>query len=137
MSQENVEIVRRLYGAWARGDFSAHREAFAPDVRSGRVMGGDAEGTGLSGEWQGLDGLVENARLWLSAWKDLKVEPEEFLEAGNKVVVFTRQTGIAKASGIPLDRDFADVYELRDGKVIEVRFYWRREDAIEAAGLQE
>ena len=137
MSRENVEIVRPLYRAWAQGEFWAHPEAFAPDVRSARVMSPDAEGVGLSGDWQGLDGLVENALLWLSAWNDLRVEPTEFLEAGDKVVVFTRQTATAKASGIPLDREFADVWEIRDGKVVEVRFYWKRDDALKAAGLSE
>jgi ketosteroid isomerase-like protein len=137
MSEENVEIVRRLYRAWERGDFWAHPEAFAPDVRSARVMSPEAEGAGLSGEWQGTDGLIENTRLWLSAWNDLRVQAQEFLEAGDRVVVFTRQTATAKASGIPLDREFADVWELRNGKVVDVRFYWRREDALEAAGLSE
>jgi ketosteroid isomerase-like protein len=137
MSRENVEIVRQLYRAWAQGEFWAHPEAFAPDVRSARVMSPDAEGVGLSGDWQGLDGLVENALLWLSAWNDLRVEPTEFLEAGDKVVVFTRQTATAKASGIPLDREFADVWEVREGKVVGVRFYWKRGDALKAAGLSE
>jgi ketosteroid isomerase-like protein len=136
MSKENVEIVRRLYEAAARGDW-AHPEAFAPDVRSSRVMSPDTEGAGLSGEWQGLDGLVENLRLWLSAWDDFRSTPEEFIEAGDKVVVLTRETGKGKASGVPLDQEAADVWELRSGKVIEVCFYLKREDALEAAGLRE
>jgi uncharacterized protein len=137
MSQENVEIVRALYEAWARGDFWAHPEAFTPGVRSARVMGADAEGTGLSGEWEGIDGLIANTRLWLEAWNDLRVEAEELIDAGDRVVVLTRQTGTAKASGISLDREFADVWEIRDGKVVEVRFYWNRAEALEAAGLSE
>jgi ketosteroid isomerase-like protein len=137
MSRENVEVVRQLYRAWAQGEFWAHPDAFAPDVRSARVMSPDAEGVGLSGVWQGLDGLAENVLLWLSAWNDLRVEPTEFLEAGDKVVVFTRQTATAKASGVPLDREFADVWEVRDGKVVEVRFYWKRGDALKAVGLPE
>ena len=137
MSQEDVEIVRRIYRALEQGDFSANADSFAPDVRSARIMGPDSDGAGLSGEWQGRDGLVENLRLWLEAWDDLRVQPEEFIEAGDKVVVFTRQTGTAKASGIPLDREFADVWELEDGTVVELRFYWRREDAREATGLRE
>ncbi len=137
MSQENVEIVRQLYEAWARGDFWAHPEAFASDVRSARVMGAGTEGAGLSGEWEGIDGLISNTRLWLEAWNDLRVEAEEFLDVGDKVVVFTRQTGAAKASGIPLDREFADVWEIRDDRVVDVRFYWKRSDALKAAGLSE
>src|SRR4029079_11269587 len=38
-------------------------------------------------------------------------------------------------SGIPLDREFADVWEIRDGEVVEVRFYWKREDALADLGL--
>ncbi len=136
MSRENVEIVRQLYRAWAKGEFWSHPEAFASDVRSARVMSPDAEGVGLSGHWQGLDGLVENVLLWLSAWNDVRVEPREFLEAGDKVVVVTRQTATAKASGIPLDREFADVWEVRDGKVVEICFYWKPSDALKAAGVR-
>jgi ketosteroid isomerase-like protein len=137
MSQENVEIVRRVYRGLEQGDFWSHADSFAPDVRSARIMGPDSEGAGLSGEWHGRDGLVENLRQWLDAWDDLRVHPEEFIEAGDKVIAFTRQTGTAKASGIPLDREFADVWELQGGTVVELRFYWRREDALEAAGLKE
>jgi len=137
MSQGNVEIVRRLYRAWERGDFSAHADLFAPDVRSARVMGPEWDGAGLAGEWHGRDGLAENVRLWINAWDDLRVQPEEFIDVGDKVVVLTRQTAIAKTSGIPLDREFADLWELRDGTVVELRFYFNRADALEAAGLGE
>jgi ketosteroid isomerase-like protein len=137
MSQENVEIVRRLYRAAEQGDWWAHPEAFDPEVRSARVMSPDADAAGLSGEWQGLDGLIENIRLWLSAWSDFRSQPERFIEAGDKVVVLTRETGKGKASGIPLDEEAADVWELRNGKVIGVCFYLKREDALEAAGLSE
>jgi ketosteroid isomerase-like protein len=136
MSQENVEIVRRLYRAWEQGDFSAHADLFAPDVRSARVMAPDSDGAGLAGEWQGRNGLAENVRLWINAWNDLRVQAEEFIDAGDKVVVLTRQTAIAKVSGIPLDREFADLWELRNGTVVELRFYFNREDALEAAGLR-
>jgi ketosteroid isomerase-like protein len=137
MSQENVEMVARLYRAAEQNDFRLHPEAFDPDVHSARVMSPETEGAGLSGEWQGLDGLAENIRLYLSAWNDFRSEPKEFIEAGDKVVVLTRETGTGKASGIPLDQEAADVWELRDGKVIDVRFYLKREDALEAAGLSE
>src|SRR5690242_2483989 len=108
MSRENVELVQKLYGAWAKGDFSAHPEVWDPEIRSGRVMSAETEGVGLAGEWQGLDGLVANVRLWLDAWQDLRVEAEEFLDAGDTVVAFTRQTGRARESGLPLDREMAD-----------------------------
>jgi|SRR5919108_2250492 ketosteroid isomerase-like protein len=137
MSQENVQIVARLYRAAERGDWWAYPQAFDPDVRSARVMSPETEGAGLSGEWQGLDGLAENLRLWFSAWNGFRSKPEEFIEAGDKVVVLTRETATGKASGLPLDQDAADVWELRDGKVVDVCFYLRREDALEAAGLRE
>jgi len=100
-------------------------------------MAPDSDGAGLAGEWQGRNGLAENVRLWINAWNDLRVQAEEFIDAGDKVVVLTRQTAIAKVSGIPLDREFADLWELRNGTVVELRFYFNREDALEAAGLRE
>jgi ketosteroid isomerase-like protein len=137
MSEENVEIVRMLYAAFAQGDFWAHPEVYDPDVRGGRVMGSDTEGAGLSGEWHGVQELAKGARQWMEAWEDLRVQAEEYLDAGEKVVVLTRQIGRARASGIPLNREMADVYELRDGKVTAVHFYWSRHQALEAARLSE
>ena len=136
MSRENVEIVRFLYREAAQGVWE-HRELFDPDVRSARVMSPETDGTGLSGEWRGLDGLAENIRLWLSAWDDFRSTPEEFIEAGDKVVVLSRETGTGKTSGIALDTDAADVWELRNGKVVDVCFYLKRADALEATGLSE
>jgi len=135
MSRENVELVRQMYDAWEKGDFSQHPEVWDPEVRSGRVMSADTDGVGLAGEWQGLDGLVANVRLWLDAWQDLRVEATEFLDGGNTVVALTRQTGRALGSGLPLDREMADVWEIRDGRVIAVHFYWDRDIALAAAGL--
>jgi ketosteroid isomerase-like protein len=137
MSREDVELLRSLYEEWARGNFRAHPEVYDPEIRYGRVMDEETEGVGLGGEWRGLDGFVAGIRLWVDAWQDLQVEAEEFIQAGEKVVVFTRQRGRARVSGAPLDRQMADVYEVRQGKIVAMHSYWNRTDALEAAGLSD
>jgi ketosteroid isomerase-like protein len=137
MSEADVEIIRRLYEGFAHGDFGATPEVWHPEIRSGRVMGGSGlEGAGLSGEWEGLEGLATNAWLWLEAWADLQVEACEFIDTGEKIVVLTHQRGVGRSSGAPLDREMADVYEVRDGKITAAHFYWNRADALAAAGIE-
>jgi ketosteroid isomerase-like protein len=137
MSRENVDLVRGMYREWERGQFGANPEVWDPDVRYRRVMDDSTEGVGLSGEWDGIAGLVTGVRLWLDAWADLRVKGEDFLDAGDKVVALTHQTGRARSSGLALDQRMADVWEIRDGKVVAFHSYWRRDDALEAVGLSE
>ncbi len=68
------------------------------------------------------DGGAETLLFVLSAWNDFRSKPEQFIDVGDKVVVLTRETGTGKASGTPLDQEAADVWELRDGKVVAVWF---------------
>jgi ketosteroid isomerase-like protein len=135
MSRENVDVVRKVYRAWAAGDLWAHAEVYDPDIRYTRVMGGDDAGVGLAGEWEGMEGLVRGALLWVDAWEDLRVEAEDFIDPGDTVVALTRQTGRAKSSGVPLDRPLADVWEFRNGRVVRLTSYWNRDEALESVGL--
>lgn len=129
-----MDIVRKVYRAWAAGDLWAHAEAYDPDIRYARVMEGDDAGVGLGGEWEGVAGFLRGALLWVDAWEDLRVEAEDFIDGGETVVALTRQTGRAKSSGVPLDRPLADIWKFRNGRVVALTSYWNRADALEAVG---
>lgn len=66
---------------------------------------------------------------------DFRVVPEEFLENGDYVVVRTRQTGIGKASGVPMEGLFWFICQMREGKAIRVHVVGNEQAALEAAGL--
>lgn len=73
--------------------------------------------------------------LVLNAFDDYSLEPEEFIDAGDKVLAPVHQTGRGKDSGIPVDVRYILVFTLRAGKGIRVDSYYDRRRALEAAGV--
>jgi hypothetical protein len=69
MSEENVEILRRLYELWADGNLST-TGAFDPEVEYSRI---GAETPDMEGRWLGLDQLSKAMRDYLRAFSDLRI----------------------------------------------------------------
>lgn len=128
MSEGNVEIVRRAfaYEMYGRGDRAQAEALFAPDFVNNPIE---------DGPFYGLDSIRDNIEHWASAWEDFEVEAEEFLDAGNRVVVTARHRGRGRKSGAVVDARFFVVYTLRDGKIIRADEYADRAPALQAAKL--
>jgi ketosteroid isomerase-like protein len=62
---------------------------------------------------------------------------EEFIDAGDQVVVTVHYTGRGRGSGVPFDDRLFDVYTLREGKIIRKREFRDRSAALDAAGVDE
>jgi uncharacterized protein len=133
MSQENVEIVKEFAQLYATGDRERWRDYFDPDV----VWDASASGLPQAGVYEGHEGVERFFRDWLAAWTDYEIENRDFIDAGDAVVVVFRQAGTGRGSGIRAERDFFNVYDLKDSKVVRCRLYESREQALEAAGLSE
>ena len=129
MSQENVQIVRRAfaYEIYGVGDRAEAEAVFDPDV----VINPTEEGPSY-----GLDAIRDNFEHWKGAWKELEVTTEEFIDAGDRVLVAVHHRGRGRESGIEVDGRFYLVYSLRNGKVARSDEYADRADALEAAGLR-
>ena len=136
MSRENVEIAQRIYAETAQGRLTTCLHLFHPEVEYTRPPLPEG-GLGLEGTWHGREAMVRAAWEWVQTFDLLRVEAERFIETGDAVVVFTRQSGKAKASGFPFAAEFADVLHLRDGLVVRMTQYRTREEALEAVGLRE
>ena len=131
MSQENVEVVREIYRLWEGGDFSSSEWA-DPDIEF--VSGAGPE----EAVHRGIEAMAEAWREWLSAWEDFKVEPREFIEAGDDVLVLTEFRGRGKASGISVDAmPGGSLLTFRDGKVVRLATYTDRAKALEALAARE
>ena len=63
-----------------------------------------------------------------------EVEVEDYIDAGERVVVIVHQRGRSKATGVPVDMRFGQVWTLRDGQSIRMQMYASPEEAIEATG---
>jgi ketosteroid isomerase-like protein len=128
---ENLDLVRSIYAGWERGDYRTTDWA-APDIEFVIASGPDP------GAWAGTSAMSDGWRAWLSAWDDYVAEAEEFRELdGERVLVFGRMGGRGKASGLRVDTEFANVFDLRGGAVTRLRLYADRESALADLGLQE
>ena len=74
---------------------------------------------------------------WADAWDGWEVEVEDYIDAGERVVVILSQQGRSKATGIPVDMRFAQVWTFRDGQAIRMQMYASLDEALEAVGLSE
>ncbi len=126
MSQENVEIARRVYEGWSRGDFS-EGEVFDPDVEFEMV------------DWPHparSRGVEEMQRTWqttLSAWDDFRAEPDDFIDYGDNVLVLNSIRGRGKGSGAEVSAQTATVWTFEAGRVVRLALYWDTALATEAA----
>jgi ketosteroid isomerase-like protein len=131
MSQENVEILRSLYLAWERGDYSSLEWAH-PEID---IVFADGPSPGSV---RGLGGLTEGWRDFMSAWNEYRQRPDEYRELdGDRVLVLSRFTGRGKRSGVELEQKGAVLFEFRDGKVTRIVRYWDRKRAFVDLGLSE
>ena len=129
MSQENVEIVCRLYREWSRGNFRTP-EFFAADVKAqwaSEVPDHEAD--------TGVSSFGAAWREWLRPWENAKILAEEFHPSGDQVLVLGRFQATGRASGIPVDQEVQHVLTVADGKVTSIRAYRQRAEAFEAVGL--
>ena len=131
MSEENVEIVRRINDAYLAGDFETALGLIDPDVEFDISMRPDGK------VYRGHEGVIEGLRTWTGTWEDYSFEVTELIDAGEHVIAVDRQSGRGKGSGMPLEHSFSAVYTIRDGMVVRMAWFTNRADALEAAGLSE
>jgi|SRR5215204_3460453 len=144
MSQENVELVRRVYSATPGlrdSDPAADREFL--DRMFGDFFDADLtwhlppeypEGAQLA---RGRDGLRAFIAMLREAWSEWRFVPERFFDAGDRVLVFVHVVAVGRESGVPIDLETAHLWTIRDRRARSARIYRDRSEALEAAGLRE
>jgi len=131
VSQENVELVRKVYEHWGRGDF-ANADFFDPEIEFARFGSGD-----LDGKWRGLDGMWGAVAEYLMAWEDMRMNAERFIDVDDdRVLVLDLQTARGKSSSVVVEHELGWLFTLRDGKIVGLTGYWDRAEAMRAAGLE-
>ena len=132
MSAENVEIARRTFEAYARGDAAAALDAIDPDVVY------DLTELGAGGEvYRGHLGLQAGLRTWIGAWEGYAARLEQVIDAGDKAVVVFTERGRGKGSGLEIEHRIYDVWTLRQGRVVHIRSHLDRRRALADAGLRD
>jgi ketosteroid isomerase-like protein len=136
MSQENVEVVRRIYDAVARGDSETVLSLYDPDIEWDMSRGafGDIGGGRV---YRGHDGLRSFFREQWEAWDRWQDHPEELIDADTHVVSVVRSRARGRTSEAEVESVHAAVWTLRQEKVVRVDWLPTREEALEAVGLRE
>ncbi|MGH2925846.1 MAG: nuclear transport factor 2 family protein [Solirubrobacterales bacterium] len=131
MSQENVEMARRVFDALNRGDLPDAMEDAATDFTFDFSRSRSFE-RGVYGRDE-VAGLQEAL---VGVWESMHWDATEFIERGDEVItpITTHQRG---RQGIEVQTTVAWLWSFRDGRIARITFFQSREEALEAAGLSE
>jgi ketosteroid isomerase-like protein len=132
MSQENIELVRRAFDAYNRRDRDTLRALHHPDIEVDWSASPGPE----SRIYRGREQTAEFYDDFLDMFERVHLVPERFIEAGDAVVV-PNSAELRGRDGIQAVARSTWVYEVRDGRIVRVRFYRKTADALEAMGLRE
>lgn len=131
MSQGTLEIVRGIYARWGRGDFRAGVELFDPNIllvlRPEFPDSGAYQGPGEIGRYM--------REQFLADFADATISGEEFLDAGDTVVVQVKQEASGVSSGAPVAMRYYQLWTFRGPSVIRIESIGERAEALRAAGL--
>jgi ketosteroid isomerase-like protein len=128
MSRENVDKAREFIAAYNRRDFDAAVASFDPDIDW--VL--PARQRSDSG--QGLDAVIRFFEDIDETWEELRLEPREFVDAGDRVATRLRHHGRSR-SGLEIDEElYHQVATFRDGKIVRMEYFGSWDEALEAAG---
>jgi ketosteroid isomerase-like protein len=131
MSQENVEIAKASIDAYNREDWDAFFKDLAP--------GFEMDLSRAVGPWRGVFGPDETRRFvgeLAEHWESVRIEPQEFIEAGDLVVVPWAMHGRGR-DGIEVVGRATFVLTIRNGLIERNTMYQERQEALEAVGLSE
>ena len=131
MPQQRVETVREIYERWGKGDFRAGVELYDPHVLL--VLRPEFPEPGV---YRGPDEIGKYMREdFLADFEGAVIIGEEFLDAGDSVVVRVKQQARGPLSGAPVSMSYYSVWTFRGESVIRIESIWEREEALEAVGL--
>lgn len=112
-ASSNLETIRGAYGAFAQGNVPAVLGIMHDDI-----VWHEAEGFPYGGTYHGPEAIANNIFMKIGTeWDGFQVQPEEFVDGGDTVVVLGQYSGTYKETGTSMQAPFAHVWKLRGGKV--------------------
>jgi len=130
VSQENVDKTHDFIASFNRHDFDAAVESFDPEI-----------------EWvlpaiqrsDSCKGIEEIRRFWAGldeTFEELRLDPQETIDAGDDVAIRLRFYGVGKGSGAVLDTEmYHQLTTFRDGLIVKIEYFAGWDEVLEAAGM--
>lgn len=126
--RESIDLTRRSFEAFNRGDIDEVLARLAPDV----VVHADPD-LPNSGTFHGREGALLWFERWLEAWESFSIDIEEVVPVGDSLVVCVIQRGRGRGSGVEVDMRSAYVVTVRDRRTTRLHLYSDRAKALEVA----
>ena len=132
MSEANLQTMRRAAEAMIRGDAATALDALDPEVEWHATVGGIDEGR----VYRGPEEVAKAFADYFETWERIELRAEDYLDAGGEdVVVLWHEVAKGRESGAVVETDTATVNTIRNGKIVRVRSYMNRAQALSVGGL--
>jgi ketosteroid isomerase-like protein len=131
-----VRAVKRGNAALNRGDLRMNELLFY-DRGVELVFPEGARGGGFVETYSGIEAAFASYREWLEPWAELRRQPKEMIDFGDRLLVIIDQRGRGAGSGLEVNEEIANVYTFRNGRIVRHEEYFSRRPALEAVGLAE
>jgi ketosteroid isomerase-like protein len=126
MSSANIESLQRAYDGFGRRDVAAVLEAVSDNIEWDA-----SDALAHTGVYRGHDGVRDYIQQLSTVWDEFELEPDQFIEAedGQHVMVLGWARGRLKGTSESLERRFAHIGQLKDGKVLKLKICMDRASA--------
>jgi ketosteroid isomerase-like protein len=133
MSQENVEIVKAAAAALRDGHpwSDLATSDYTWDMSTAPGMWPEAQ------VYRGPEAVERFVREWTQTFDEWNYSVEEEIDCGEQVILVARERGRIKGTAAEVDGTWAYLSTLRGGKVAKTQVFFTKEEALEAAGLQD
>jgi len=134
MSEDNLEIVRKHIDAYRREDAPTSLSFLDPHVVWDPSRVAVVDSTVAHGPEAVLDAVLR----YVGAFEDYDYDVKELTDLGSGgVLAVVTEKGTGKSSGVHVERSFATLYTLLDGKIVRLTMFRSEAEALEAVGPAE
>jgi ketosteroid isomerase-like protein len=130
MSQENIDVIRRMYREWNRGDTAALVELFDVEAEVRPALSTFLTST----IYHGHDGVAAWYAETYEPWAELQAEPRRLLDVGERTAVVVWLRARVAGGQVDVDTEIGHVVTIRDGKIVRLDGYEDPEEALAAIG---
>ena len=121
--------MQGAYDAFDRGEANVLFDLLDPEIEWQAIEDTEAK--------HGVEGVLESVGAWFQVWDDFHIEPEEFIDQGDRVIAVVKERGRVPGSQEVVSQRFFQVWTMSQGRIVAFREYKTKREALEAVGLSQ